>query len=124
RPALLLLEGEPGIGKSTLWRYGLGQAEQRGWRTLAFRPGEAERSLTFAGLSGLFPDAVLDDVLPAIAEPRRRALETALLRVDGPRLSLEPVLVGLGVVSVVSELARSVPLVLALDDLQWLDEPT
>src|SRR6266542_2615553 len=69
-PAALVIEGEPGIGKTTLWRYGVEQAERRGWRVLAFRPGEAERTLTFAGLAGLFPDALLDEVLPHIPEPR------------------------------------------------------
>ena len=45
---------------------------------LVSRPAEAERGLAHAGLGDLFED-VLDDVLPALAAPRRRALEVALL---------------------------------------------
>jgi len=123
RPAAVLIEGEAGIGKTTLWRSGVVEAGRRGWRTLAFCPGEAERSLTLAGLSGLLADSVLEEILPALPEPRRRALDAALLRADG-EASPNAATVGLAVQSVVAELSRSAPLLLAVDDLQWLDEPT
>ena len=77
--AALVLEGEAGIGKSTLWLAGLEHARTRGLRVLSSRPAEAERSLAHVGLGDLFADD-LDDVLPALAAPRRRALEVALLR--------------------------------------------
>ena len=77
--AALVLEGEAGIGKSTLWLAGLEHARTRGLRVLSSRPAEAERSLAHVGLGDLFAD-VLDDVLPALPAPRRRALEVALLR--------------------------------------------
>jgi len=116
-PAALVIEGEPGIGKTTLWRYGVEQAERRGWRVLAFRPGEAERTLTFAGLAGLFPDALLDEVLPHIPEPRRRALDAALLRGHGVARSVQPTTVGLATLSVLSELTKAGPVVVAVDDV-------
>src|SRR4249919_3370215 len=78
-PAALVLEGEAGIGKSTLWLAGLEHARMRGLRVLSSRPAEAERSLAHVGLGDLFAD-VLDDVLPELTAPRRRALELALLR--------------------------------------------
>src|SRR6476620_1321346 len=76
--AALVLEGEAGIGKSTLWLAGVEDAQARGLRVLSSRPAEAERGLAHAGLGDLF-EGVLDDVLPALTAPRRRALEVTLL---------------------------------------------
>ena len=76
--AALVLEGEAGIGKSTLWLAGVEHAREQGLRVLSSRPAEAERGLAHAGLGDLF-EGVLDDVLPALSPPRRRALEVALL---------------------------------------------
>src|SRR5713101_7332813 len=73
-PAALVLEGEAGIGKSTLWFAGVDHARTRGFRVLSSRPAEAERGLAHVGLGDLFEE-VLDDVLPALSAPRRRALE-------------------------------------------------
>jgi hypothetical protein len=61
--AALVLEGEAGIGKSTLWLAGVEVAQGHGLRVLVSRPAEAERGLTHAGLGDLF-ERVLDDVLP------------------------------------------------------------
>src|SRR5712692_5952202 len=80
-PAALVLDGEAGIGKSTLWVAGVEHARAGGLRVLTSRPAEAERGLAHVGLGDLFDD-VLDDVLPALSMPRRRALEAALLRED------------------------------------------
>jgi len=76
--AALVLEGEAGIGKSTLWLAGVTAARERGLRVLSSRPAEAERGLAHVGLGDVFDD-VLDEVLPALPRPRRRALEVALL---------------------------------------------
>ncbi len=43
RPAMLLVEGRAGIGKTTVWRYGIEAAERAGFHVLAFRSAEAER---------------------------------------------------------------------------------
>ena len=76
--AALVLEGEAGIGKSTLWLAGVEHARARGLRVLTSRPAEAERAFGHVGLGDLFEN-VLDDVLPLLTAPRRRALEVALL---------------------------------------------
>jgi predicted ATPase len=76
-PRALVLEGEAGIGKSTLWLAAVDAARERGYRVLVSRPSEAEQGLAFVGLGDLF-DGVVDEVLPALAAPRRRALEQAL----------------------------------------------
>ena len=77
-PTALVLEGQAGIGKSTLWLAGVEFARSRGLRVLSSRPAEAERGLAYAVLNDLLED-VLEDVLPSLAAPRRRALEIALL---------------------------------------------
>jgi DNA replication protein DnaC len=69
-PAALVFEGEPGIGKSTLWLAGVEYARESGLRVLTARPSEAERGLAHVGLGDLFED-VLDDVLSILAPPRR-----------------------------------------------------
>lgn len=49
-PAVLVLEGEAGIGKSTLWLAGVQYARTQGVRVLSSRPAEAECSLAHVGL--------------------------------------------------------------------------
>ena len=78
-PAGLVLEGEPGIGKSTLWLAAVASARERGFVVLVACPVQAERGLAHVGLGDLF-DGVLDDVIGELSPPRRRALEVALLR--------------------------------------------
>lgn len=120
---MLLITGPAGIGKSTLCRTGADLARDAGQRVLAFRPGAAEAALSYAGLTGLITDQVLDEVRDGLPGARRSALETALSRDEsGPTASVaaEPTAVGLGVLSVLRGLSTS-PLLLVLDDLQWLD---
>jgi DNA-binding CsgD family transcriptional regulator len=117
--AALVLEGEAGIGKSTLWLAGVEVAQGHGFRVLVSRPAEAERGLTHAGLGDLF-ERVLDDVLPALSPPRRRALEVALLVGDGPDGSDARTL-GVAVRSALEILAAEGTIVVAIDDVQWLD---
>jgi len=124
RPAMLLVEGRAGIGKTTVWRYGIEAAERAGFHVLAFRSAEAERFLTFGGLAGLFPDRLLDEVLPGIPQARRRALESALLRGEPGGRAVESGVVGLGALSVLNALAERSPVVVGIDDLQWLDDTT
>ena len=119
RPTALVLEGEAGIGKSTLWSAGVAEARGLGFRVLQSQPAEAERVLAFAGLGDLFEDA-LAEIGPALSSPRRRALEAALLVGDAD----EPVdlrAVGVAVRNGLELLAAKGPLVVAIDDLQWLD---
>src|SRR5438046_2931978 len=88
-PGALVLEGEAGIGKSTLWLAGVEHARAQGLRVLSSRPAEAERGLAHVGLGDLFED-VLDEVLPALSVPRRRALEGALLLEEAAADAVDP----------------------------------
>ena len=86
---------------------------------LVSRPAELERGLAHAGLGDLF-DKVLERVLPELSPPRRRALEVALLLEDATRGS-DPRTLGVAVRSALEALAAEAPVVLAVDDVQWLD---
>jgi len=119
-PSALVLEGEAGIGKSTLWRAGVEHARRRGLRVLASRPAEAERSLPHVGLGDLLQD-VLDDVLPALPAPRRRALESALLLEEAGTDAVDPRALGTATLSALQVLAEDKRVLVAIDDLQWFD---
>jgi DNA-binding CsgD family transcriptional regulator len=119
-PAALVLEGEAGIGKSTLWLAGVEAAHERGLRVLSSRPAEAERGLAHVVLSDLF-EGVLDEVLPALSAPRRHALEVALLVDEASDEPVDPRTLGVAVRTALQALAEKAPVVLAVDDVQWLD---
>jgi DNA-binding CsgD family transcriptional regulator len=118
--AALVLEGEAGIGKSTLWLAGVEAARVQGLRVLLSRPAEAERELAHVVLSDLF-EGVLDEVLPALSAPRRHALEVALLVDEASEQPVDPRTLAVAVRTALHALAERMPLVLAVDDVQWLD---
>jgi DNA-binding CsgD family transcriptional regulator len=118
-PAALVLEGEAGVGKSTLWLAAVEHARARGLRVLSSRPAEAESALAHVGLADLFDD-VVDEVLPALTPPRRRALEVALL-LEEAKEPVEAGALGLAVRDALQSLTDEGPLLVAIDDLQWLD---
>ena len=60
-----MLEGEAGIGKTTLWRSGIAMAERAGFRLLEARPVEPESSLAFAALGDLLGEE-LEGILPTL----------------------------------------------------------
>jgi DNA-binding CsgD family transcriptional regulator len=116
----LVIEGDAGIGKSTLWLAGVEHARAQGLRVLSSRPAEAERGLAHAGLGDLFDD-VLDDVLPALSLPRRRALEVALLIEEASGDPVDRRALAVGVREVLQRLSEREPILIAVDDVQWLD---
>ena len=121
-PAQLVLVGEPGIGKSTLWEAGVAAAARRGFRVLTARPTRSESSLAYNGLSDLLA-GVEEGAFASLPEPQRVALDVALLRTAAERPA-DSRAVFAGFKSVVSTLAAEQPVVVAVDDLQWLDGPT
>jgi DNA-binding CsgD family transcriptional regulator len=118
-PAALVLEGDTGIGKSTLWLAGVDTARERERLVLVARPAEAEQGLAHSGLGDLLED-VLDEVLPELPAPRRRALGVALL-LEEEAGRADPRTIGVAVRSALEILAAKRPVVLAVDDVQWLD---
>jgi DNA-binding CsgD family transcriptional regulator len=119
-PAAFVLEGDAGIGKSTLWLAGVEHARRAGVRVLRSRPAEAERGLAHVGLGDLL-DGVLDEVLPLLPPPRRRALEAALLLEDADAGAVDPRAIGIATRTALQVLAAKEPLLVAIDDVQWFD---
>lgn len=119
-PAALVLDGEAGIGKTTVWLSGVEQARERGYCVLSCRPSEAEASLPFVALADLL-EPLLPDALSALPTPQRRALEVALLLEDAEETRPDPRAIGAGLLNSLRQAARSRPVLLAIDDLQWLD---
>jgi DNA-binding CsgD family transcriptional regulator len=120
RPTALVVEGEAGIGKTTVWQAGVALARARGDRVLACRPAAAEAKLPLAALGDLLAD-VIDEALPSVPVPQARALEAALLRADAEGPAPEPRAVPRATLAILRHVAGRSPVMLAIDDLQWLD---
>ena len=119
-PAALVAEGEPGIGKTTLCLSAIELAQERGFLVLSARPAEAESVLAYASLADLL-SGVDSSVLTDLPTPQRLAIDRVLLRAEAEDLSTDQRAVGAGFVSVVELLAETAPVLVAIDDLQWLD---
>lgn len=120
-PAALAVQGEAGAGKSTLWRAGIEAAAAAGHRVLRSEPTASETDLSFAGLSDL-----LAEVLPlAEAElpgPQREALEIALLLRPAGEEPPAARAIGLATLTALRGWLSEQPVLVAIDDVQWLDE--
>ena len=122
RSCALLLVGEPGIGKTTIWHAVIEEAAGRGCDVLRARPSETESELAFAALTDLL-GPVDDTGLGELPDPQRAALEHALRRTAGGSM-VDPATVALGVLGVLRGLAEASPVLVAVDDLQWMDAPS
>jgi len=122
-PVGCVVYGPAGIGKTTLWQAGLAIAESRGYHVLSCRPAESEADLSFAGLRDLLDD-LPDQLLAELPAPQRNAVEIALLRRGGDGASSRHRAVPVGLLALVRALSAQAPVVLAVDDAQWLDPPT
>ena len=122
-PAALAIQGEAGAGKSTLWRAGIEAGAASGYRLLRSEPSASETDLSFAGLSdllaGFSPLAEAD-----IPGPQLEALQVALqLRPAGDKPPTAHA-VGLAVLAALRGCLSRHPLLIAIDDVQWLDDAT
>jgi DNA-binding NarL/FixJ family response regulator len=122
-PSALVLKGSAGIGKTTLWQAATQRAAARRFTILACRAAESEAKLALAALADLLAE-LRDDLLVRLPAPQRRALEVALLRRDAHGPPRDPRALATAVRSVLVELAGRAPLLVAVDDLQWLDAPS
>ena len=118
----LLFAGEPGIGKTTIWSTVVEEAVGRGFGVLVARPSEAEAELAFSVLTDLFA-AVETATLTELPGVQRAALEQALRRGETGSPA-DPVAVALAVLGVLRLLSAPAPVVVAVDDLQWVDAPS
>jgi DNA-binding CsgD family transcriptional regulator/tetratricopeptide (TPR) repeat protein len=129
-PLAIVIAGDAGIGKTVVWNHVV-QDASRCCRVLSCRPGPAETRLAFSGLDDLFGE-ILGQVLPALPPARRQALATALLQGSDAgqppgagggsgRPPPDQRVLARGVLDALRILSRDTRLVLAVDDVQWLD---
>src|SRR5215469_4816046 len=114
--AVLVLRGEPGIGKTALLSYAADSAE--GFRVARAAGVESEMELPFAGLHQLCGPML--GSLGRLPPPQRDALGTAFGLTRGPRP--DRFLIGLAVLSLLSDTAEERPLLCLIDDAQWFDQ--
>ena len=119
-PAALVLTGEPGIGKTAIWAQAVADAGSRHDLTvLVARAVEAEAAMADVVLADLL-GPVVERSLPDLPSRQADALAAALLldRHGGP---VDPRVVGMATLTVLRDLARVRPILVAIDDLQWVD---
>jgi DNA-binding CsgD family transcriptional regulator/tetratricopeptide (TPR) repeat protein len=116
----LFITGAAGIGKTSLLNVAATDARSRGYRVLAITGLESEADLPYAGLHQLL-HPVLSSA-GALPGPQKNALLTALGMLEGAPPEL--FLVGLATLNLMAEIADEIPLVVVVDDFQWLDGAT
>jgi DNA-binding CsgD family transcriptional regulator len=122
-PSALVVEGEAGIGKTTVWLSALERAQQAGFRILSTRATSAESVLAYTSLAALLNE--LDDAaFVGLPPPQRLAIDRVLLQVSADGLVTDQRAVGAAFLSVLDRLAAESPVLVAIDDLQWLDPPS
>jgi DNA-binding CsgD family transcriptional regulator len=117
----LLVEGTAGIGKSTLVTTAVAQAWALDWTVLHCSPGWSETGYGYAGLADLIGKVISE--LPEIPDVQRRALDVATHRADAGQPA-DPHLVAAGAAGLLRALAARGPVLLVVDDMQWLDSAT
>jgi DNA-binding CsgD family transcriptional regulator len=121
--AVLVLKGDAGIGKTTLWREARGRAQERGALVLSSLPSAAEAKLSFAAVADLL-GRVEGDAFAALPDPQRDALEVALLRRRPAGKGPDSRAVAAAFLTLIRGLAADRHVILAVDDWQWLDPPS
>src|SRR4051794_11892570 len=117
----LLIEGEAGIGKTTVWRAAIQVAREHGFEVLASTSAEAEARLSFTAVRDLL-DSAFDEIADELPAPQRQALAVTLLREEPPARPLEPGAIALAFTRALRLLGERQPVLVAIDDAQWLDD--
>src|SRR6476646_6233893 len=116
--AVLILRGEPGIGKSALCQYAIERAH--GMTVLRARGVESESELAYAGLADLFRPIL--DCIDALPAPQAAALSGALAL--APAVAADPFTVAAATLSLLAVAADDAPVLAVVDDAHWLDPPS
>jgi DNA-binding CsgD family transcriptional regulator len=115
-----VLDGEAGIGRTALWTEAVRIATDRSWNVMTASAAQSEVTLTYVGLGDLFAD-VPDVMFEGLPPPQRRALAVALLHAEPGEGPLAQRAVAAGFLAVLTALAETGPVLVAVDDVQWLD---
>jgi DNA-binding CsgD family transcriptional regulator len=116
RGGVLVVHGEPGVGKTALLDHAVEAAQ--GFRVVRTAGVEGEMELPYAALQQLC--APILDLAEPLPDPQRDALAVAFGLNAGP--APDPFLVGLAVLGLLSETAEERPLLCLVDDAHWLDD--
>ncbi len=119
----LVLAGPAGSGKTTLLRAGSEVAAARGYTVLATTPARSDMRLAFAGLADLL-EPHWNAVVGELPRPQARVLGVALVLEEAPAHPPEPRTIATAFRAALAVLARSAPLLIVIDDVQWLDPPS
>lgn len=120
-PRALFVEGEPGIGKTTLIDVVVSSARERGFKVLRCRPSQSEVRLPQAGIIEAL-DGVPGPLVDGLPAPQRTALRVAL-RWDMPEgRPTDSRTVAAAIATLLRSMAATEPLLIAVDDLHWLDD--
>ena len=111
------------MGKTTIWQAVTATASSLGFRVLVSRPVEAEAKLAFAGLVDLL-EPVADIVIAGLPLAQARALEVALRRMPPRGRSPDGLTISIATLGALRSLSSDGPVLIAIDDVQWLDSPT
>ena len=120
RGGALVLCGDPGIGKTALLSVASAAASSQGMSVLRAAGTQSEAGLAFAGLEQLLRPVL--EGLDRLPDPQRGALSAALGVTDA--LAPDPFLIGLAALNLLASAAERRPLLLIVDQAEWLDPPT
>ena len=120
RPVGMLIEGDAGIGKTTLWDAVVGRARAAGFVVLAARAGQAESGPTHVAVADLF-SAVDPEILAVLPDVQRLAADRALRRDRGGGRATDERATAAALLSAVHAVGAQAPVLVAIDDVQWLD---
>ncbi|WP_250032216.1 helix-turn-helix transcriptional regulator [Paractinoplanes maris] len=118
--AAVTIAGEPGAGRSALLDVVAERAASAGLRVLRCAGVRSETDQPGAGLHELLHDEL--GRLDAFPQPQQSAVRALLSAEEGPQPSR--LRTGTAVLALLESIARDQPLVVAVDDVQWLDEAT
>ncbi|UMB69212.1 helix-turn-helix transcriptional regulator [Mycobacterium paraterrae] len=117
----LVVEGEAGIGKTTLMLGATAEAESRGFRVLSAQGSPAEVTYAYAAVADLLRD-VDDGMWSELPALQRYALERARVgEVDGGGPATDERTVAIAVLAVIQRCSTHAPILVSIDDAQWLD---
>jgi DNA-binding CsgD family transcriptional regulator len=119
-PGILMFEGEAGIGKTSLWLGGLRRARELGFRVLFCRPSPTEAPLAFSALGDVLGE-LTEEFLRQLPPPQRNALEISLLLREAEGVVPDQRAVSLAALNLLRTASEETPLLIAIDDVQWLD---
>ncbi|AGB21361.1 ATPase,transcriptional regulator, luxR family [Mycobacterium sp. JS623] len=120
QPSALIIEGEPGIGKTTLWLSAVERARDNGCQVFRAQAGRAESMLAYAAVTDLLRD-VEETVLADLPDVQRLAVDRVLLRASSEDHTTDQRTVAAAFVAVFERLTAESQVLIAIDDAQWLD---